>query len=83
MPDRELTKAEREEMMATVVLTKDRKDVDPKLWTPAHVALIKAAAEDSGWAHLWSHGTLGRVWRMPRTSVSYKLQTVVCHLYAD
>jgi penicillin-insensitive murein DD-endopeptidase len=46
MPDRELTRAEREEMMATVMLTKDRKDVDPKLWTPLHMALVKAAAED-------------------------------------
>jgi murein endopeptidase len=33
MPDHELTREEREEMMATVVLAKDRKDVDPKLWT--------------------------------------------------
>jgi len=33
-------------MMANVVVAKDRKDVDPKVWTPAHVALIKAAAED-------------------------------------
>jgi penicillin-insensitive murein endopeptidase len=33
-------------MMATVVVAKERKDVDPKVWTPAHVALIKAAAED-------------------------------------
>jgi penicillin-insensitive murein DD-endopeptidase len=46
MPDHELTREEREEMMATVVVAKDRKDVDPKVWTPAHVALIKAAAED-------------------------------------
>jgi penicillin-insensitive murein endopeptidase len=33
-------------MMATMVVAADRKDVDPKVWTPAHVALIKAAAED-------------------------------------
>jgi penicillin-insensitive murein DD-endopeptidase len=46
MPDHELTREEREEMMATVVVAKDRKDVDPKVWTPAHVALIKAATED-------------------------------------
>ena len=46
MPDHELTREEREEMMANVVVAKDRKDVDPKVWTPAHVALIKAAAED-------------------------------------
>jgi penicillin-insensitive murein endopeptidase len=46
MPDRELTREEREEIMATVVVAQDRKDVDPKVWTPAHVALIKAAATD-------------------------------------
>jgi penicillin-insensitive murein DD-endopeptidase len=46
MPNHELTRPEREEMMATMVVAADRKDVDPKVWTPAHVALIKAAAED-------------------------------------
>jgi penicillin-insensitive murein DD-endopeptidase len=46
MPDHEFTREEREEMMATVVVAKDRKDVDPKVWTAAHVALIKAAVED-------------------------------------
>ena len=46
MPDHELTQEERETMMATMVVAEDRKDVDPKVWTPAHVALIKAAAED-------------------------------------
>ena len=47
MPDHELTREEREEMSATMVVAEDRKDVDPKVWTPAHVAIIKAAAEDS------------------------------------
>jgi penicillin-insensitive murein DD-endopeptidase len=46
MPDRELTPAEREEMSATMVVAPDRKDVDPKVWTPAHGALIKTAAQD-------------------------------------
>jgi penicillin-insensitive murein endopeptidase len=46
MPDHEFTREEREEKMATMVVARDRKDVDPKVWTPAHVALIKAAAED-------------------------------------
>ena len=32
--------------MATMVVANDRKDVDRKVWTPAHVALIKTAAED-------------------------------------
>ena len=29
-----------------MVVAADRKDVDPKVWTPAHGALIKAAAQD-------------------------------------
>src|SRR5437660_9581732 len=46
MPDHELTRAEREQMSATMAVAEDRKDVDPKVWTPAHTALIRAAAED-------------------------------------
>jgi penicillin-insensitive murein endopeptidase len=46
MPARELTRAEREEMSATMIVAPDRKDVDPNVWTPAHGAIIKAAAED-------------------------------------
>jgi penicillin-insensitive murein endopeptidase len=45
MPDRELTRREREEMSATMVVARDRKDVDPKIWTPAHAAIIRTAAE--------------------------------------
>jgi penicillin-insensitive murein endopeptidase len=40
-----LTRREREEMSATMVVAKDRRDVDPEIWTPAHAAIIKAAAE--------------------------------------
>jgi penicillin-insensitive murein endopeptidase len=46
MPDRRLNREEREEMMATVVVAQDGKDVDPNVWTPAHAAIIKAAAKD-------------------------------------
>jgi penicillin-insensitive murein endopeptidase len=46
MPAHPLTRIEREEMMATMAVAASRKDVDPKVWTPAHTALIKAAAED-------------------------------------
>ncbi len=46
MPPRELTRAEREEMSATMVVADDRRDVDPKVWTPGHFAVIKAAASD-------------------------------------
>ncbi len=44
MPDRELTRLEREEMFATNVVAEDRRDVDPAIWTPAHVGVIKTAA---------------------------------------
>jgi penicillin-insensitive murein DD-endopeptidase len=46
MPDRELTRKEREEMSATNVVAADRRDVDPSIWTPQHAALIKTVAED-------------------------------------
>lgn len=44
MPERELTRAEREEMSATNVVAADRRDVDPSIWTPGHLAVIKTAA---------------------------------------
>ena len=47
MPPRQLTAQEREEMMATVVVAHDRLDVNPKLWTPQHAALIRTVAEES------------------------------------
>src|SRR2546423_10837800 len=46
MPERELNRLEREEMMATMIVREDRRDVDPKVWTRAHVNLIRAAAKD-------------------------------------
>jgi penicillin-insensitive murein endopeptidase len=47
MPSRTLTAVEREEMFAVMVVRSDRLDVDPERWTPDHVAVIRAAAEDS------------------------------------
>jgi penicillin-insensitive murein endopeptidase len=46
MPKRELTREEREEISATMAVAPSRLDVDPAVWTPAHGALIRAAAED-------------------------------------
>jgi penicillin-insensitive murein endopeptidase len=46
MPDRVLTPQEREEMMATNVVAEDWNDVNPEIWSPAHIALLKAAAKD-------------------------------------
>jgi len=46
MPNHELSREEREAMSATNVVAADGKDVDSSVWTPAHVAVIRAAAED-------------------------------------
>src|ERR1700724_2046327 len=58
MPDRELSREEREEMSATMVVAEDRKDVDPKVWTPAHVAVIKAAAQDPNVARMFVNAAI-------------------------
>jgi len=47
MPDRTLTRKEREEMSATMIVAPSRTDVDPKVWSPALFGLIKTAAEDA------------------------------------
>jgi penicillin-insensitive murein DD-endopeptidase len=46
MPNRELSRAEREQMSATMVVAESRLDVDPNVWTPSHMAVIKAAAQE-------------------------------------
>jgi penicillin-insensitive murein DD-endopeptidase len=44
MPDHRLSEKEREDLTATSMLAADKISVDPKVWTPAHVRLIKRAA---------------------------------------
>ena len=44
MPDRILSKAERENISATIVV-KNRKEIDPKVWTVNHARLIQRAAK--------------------------------------
>ena len=46
MPDRELSREEREEMSAVNMVADDGLDVDPAHWTPAQAGIIKAAAEE-------------------------------------
>jgi penicillin-insensitive murein endopeptidase len=45
-PDHKLTRAEREDMAPMNVLTKDWNDINRDVWSPQHVALYKAAAEE-------------------------------------
>jgi len=44
MPDRVLSRREREKMSAVDLVAADRYDVDPSVWTSQHVAIIRAAA---------------------------------------
>src|SRR5258708_36494435 len=46
MPDRQLSRNEREEMSAVMMVRSDRLDIDPSAWTPNHLAVIRAAAPD-------------------------------------
>jgi penicillin-insensitive murein endopeptidase len=44
MPDRRLSRDEREEMSAVMMVRADRLDIDPSAWTPNHLMLIRDAA---------------------------------------
>ena len=46
MPDHLLSRQEREEMSATMMVRDDRLDVDPKAWTPTHWMVIRDAAQE-------------------------------------
>jgi len=54
MPDRTLSAKEREEIKATVVV-KDRRHIDPAVWTDAHARLIKRAASYPEVARIFVH----------------------------
>src|SRR5438094_730254 len=44
MPNRQLSRNEREETSAVMMVREDRLDIDPHAWTPTHLAVIRAAA---------------------------------------
>jgi penicillin-insensitive murein endopeptidase len=44
MPNRTLTREEREEMSATNVVRHDKLDIDPQSWTAAHLAMLRFVA---------------------------------------
>jgi penicillin-insensitive murein endopeptidase len=46
MPDRRLSRAEREEMSAVMMVREDRLDVDPRVFTPGHVLVLRDAAQE-------------------------------------
>ena len=44
MPNRQLSRNEREEMSAVMMVREDRLDIDPKVFKPGHLAVIRDAA---------------------------------------
>ncbi len=46
MPNRRLSRNEREEMSAVMMVRPDRLDIDPGAWTPTHIKAIRAAAAE-------------------------------------
>ncbi|MBO4227631.1 penicillin-insensitive murein endopeptidase [Bradyrhizobium neotropicale] len=46
MPDRRLSREEREDMSAVMMVRPDRLDVDPKVFTPGHVLVLRDAAQE-------------------------------------
>jgi penicillin-insensitive murein endopeptidase len=46
MPDRQLSREEREEIPAVMMVRPDRLDIDPNVWMPGHLILIRDAAQE-------------------------------------
>jgi penicillin-insensitive murein endopeptidase len=46
MPDHLLSREEREEKSATMMVREDRLDIDPKVWTPTHWMVLRDAAQE-------------------------------------
>jgi penicillin-insensitive murein DD-endopeptidase len=58
MPDRELSREEREMTSAVNMVQPSGLDVDHSLWTPAHTALVKAAAQDPAVARIFVNAAI-------------------------
>ena len=55
MPERRLSRKERERMSAVSMLAEDGLSVDPDIWTPQHVKLLKRAASYDEVARIFVH----------------------------
>jgi penicillin-insensitive murein endopeptidase len=58
MPDRRLSREEREMMSATDMVRPDRLDIDPKVWTPQHTAVIRAVAKEPEVARIFVNAAI-------------------------
>src|SRR5947209_514598 len=60
MPDRRLSRAEREQLSATDMVRPDRLDVDPSVWTPGHTALLRAVSREPEVARIFVNAAIKR-----------------------
>ncbi len=60
MPERRLTRAEREEMSATDMVRDDLLDVIPERWTSGHLAVVRAAAQDPAVQRIFVNAAIKR-----------------------
>jgi penicillin-insensitive murein endopeptidase len=60
MPDRRLTRAEREGMSATDMVRPDRLDIDPNVWTPGHTALLRSVSQEPQVARIFVNAAIKR-----------------------
>jgi penicillin-insensitive murein endopeptidase len=58
MPDHALAREEREFMRAVNVVALDGREVQAKAWTPAHMAIVRAAAEDPAVARIFVNAAI-------------------------
>lgn len=60
MPDRRLSRAEREAMSATDMVRPDRLDIDPAVWTPSHTALLRSVSQEPQVARIFVNAAIKR-----------------------
>jgi penicillin-insensitive murein endopeptidase len=60
MPDRRLSREEREEMSAVMMVREDRLDIDPNVFTPAHVLLLRDAAQEPSVQRIFVNAAIKR-----------------------
>src|SRR3954468_1635063 len=60
MPDRRLSRAEREQISATDMVRQDRRDIDPSVWTPQHTALLRAVSQQPEVARIFVNAAIKR-----------------------
>jgi penicillin-insensitive murein endopeptidase len=60
MPNRLLSRNEREEKSAVMMVRSDRLDIDPSVWTPSHLAVIRAAAQEPSVQRIFVNAAIKR-----------------------